>query len=64
MTHHDKDFLKYVCAYVLLGSSLLLIVMAIIGWTIGDEKVRLGGAAAGLVLGTLLLTSLTRRPPK
>lgn len=64
MTHRDIDFWKYVCAYVLLGSSLVLIVLAIIGWTFGGEKLNLGGAAGGLILGTLLLSSLKRQPPK
>ena len=61
MTHRDKDFWKYVCAYVLLGSSLFLIVSAIVEWTFFGEKLQLAGAAGGLFLGTMFLSSLKRK---
>ena len=61
MSHRDKEFWLYVAAYLSLGSAFGLIVLGIIDITIGGPKVDLGGAAIGLFVGTLLLSSLKRK---
>jgi hypothetical protein len=61
MTHRDKEFWLYVAAYLSLGSAFGLIVLGIIDITVGGPKVDLGGAAIGLFVGTLLLSSLKRK---
>ena len=61
MTHREKDFWLYILAYLSLGSAFGLIVLGIIDITVGGPKVDLGGAAIGLFVGTLLLSSLKRR---
>lgn len=61
MTHRDKDFWLYAAAYVSLGSAFGLIVLGIIDITVGGPKVDLGGAAIGLFVGTLLLSSVKRK---
>ena len=58
MTHRDKDFWKFALAYILLASSLFLIIAAIVDWNFFGAKLQLGGAASGLFLGTLFLASL------
>ncbi len=61
MRHTEKDFWLFVTAYVLLGSSLLLIVLAIADFVFVGEKADLGGAGFGLFFGTLLLSNLARK---
>jgi hypothetical protein len=61
MSHRDKDFWLYVCAYLGLGSALLIIVLGILDMTVFGRPADLGGAAAGLLAGTLLLSSLKRK---
>jgi hypothetical protein len=61
MTHCEKDFWLYVLAYLSLASAFGLIVLGIIDITIGGPKVDLGGAAIGLFVGTLLLSSVKRK---
>ena len=61
MTHREKDFWLYVLAYLSLGSAFGLIVLGILDVTVGGPKVDLGGAAVGLFVGTLLLSSLKRK---
>ena len=61
MTHREKDFWLYVLAYLSLGSAFGLIVLGIIDITVGGPKVDLGGAAIGLFVGTLLLSSVKRK---
>jgi hypothetical protein len=61
MTHREKDFWLYVAAYLSLGSAFGLIVLGILDITVGGPKVDLGGAAVGLFVGTLLLSSLKRK---
>ena len=61
MTHRDKEFWLYVAAYLSIGSAFGLIVLGILDVTVGGPKVDLGGAAVGLFVGTLLLSSLKRK---
>jgi hypothetical protein len=61
MTHRDRDFWLYLAAYLSLGSAFGLIVLGILDVTVGGRKVDLGGAAVGLFVGTLLLSSLKRK---
>jgi hypothetical protein len=61
MTHREKDFWLYFLAYLSLGSAFGLIVLGIIDITVGGSKVDLGGAAVGLFVGTILLSSLKRK---
>ena len=61
MTHRDRDFWLYVAAYLSLGSAFGLIVLGILDVTVGGPKVDLGGAAIGLFVGSLLLSSLKRK---
>ena len=61
MTHRDKDFRLCVCAYLGLGSALLIMVLGILDMTVFGGHADVGGAAAGLLAGTLLLSSLKRK---
>ena len=61
MQHREKNFWLYVVAYICLGSSLVLILGAIAEFALFGIKANLGGAAGGLLIGTLLLSNLARQ---
>ena len=61
MHHREKNFWLYVVAYVCLGSSLVLILGAIVDFAFVGGKVDLYGAVVGLLIGTMLLSNLSRQ---
>ena len=64
MRHTDKDFWLFACAYVLLGSSFVLLLEAIFEYAFLGAMPQLGSAGSAgfaLVLGTFSLTILKRR---
>ncbi len=61
MTHRENDFWLYFLAYLSLGSASAIILLGIIDITVGGPKVDLVGAAVGMFVGTVLLSSLQRK---
>ena len=63
MRHTDKNFWNYAIAYILIGSSLLIIVLQILIFTFAGEKPDHPGAGGGLLMGTWFLSTLKRKKP-